>query len=70
MRYIIMVVFLLITITGYSQMMAPQDPGSGPQLGDPPIGGGAPVGSGVIVLLTLGAIYGSKKVYEMKKVNT
>jgi len=61
MKYIIMVVFLFITATGFSQMMGPQDPGNGPQPSDPPIGGGAPVGSGIAVLLTLGVLYGSRK---------
>jgi len=43
----------------------PDDPSSGGGTG--PVGGGAPVGSGLIILLTLGAAYGGKKVYELKK---
>lgn len=35
--------------------------------GDPIGGGGAPVGSGIVVLLLAGAAYGSKKVYNARK---
>jgi len=47
------------------------DPGDGTG-GDPtgsghtPIGGSAPIGSGVAILITLGAAYGSKKIYQLK----
>ena len=30
-------------------------------------GGGAPIGSGVVILLVLGAAYGGKKVYDFRK---
>ena len=30
-------------------------------------GGGAPIGGGLFILLGLGAAYGGKKVYDMKK---
>ena len=68
-KYMLVIVFLFITVTGFSQMMGPSDPGNGPQSGDPPIGGGAPVGSGMYFLLSLGMAYGGKKVYDLKKVN-
>lgn len=32
-----------------------------------PLGGGAPVGSGLAILLALGAGYGIRKIYKMKK---
>ncbi len=70
MRYIFVIVFLLITVSGFSQMMGPQDPGNGPQQGDPPIGGGAPVGSGMIIMLSLGMAYGSIKYFELKNKTT
>ena len=35
--------------------------------GNTPPGGGAPIGSGMALLIALGAAYGSKKVYELKK---
>ena len=40
---------------------APPPPGGGTN--GPPIGGGAPIGSGIAILLSLGAAWGGKKVY-------
>lgn len=49
----------------------PDNPGVGGGNGGPgapgPIGGGAPVGSGVIMLLTMAAGYGYKKIYDLRK---
>jgi len=64
-KYTIAVVFMLLSVTTFAQMMAPNDPGSGPQAGDPPIGGGAPIGSGMFVMMALGAAYGGKKVFHL-----
>ncbi len=51
-----------------AQATSPSDPPSGgPQAGDQPIGGSAPVGSGLVILLSLGAGYGAKKVYNYYK---
>ncbi|MCF6170256.1 MAG: hypothetical protein L3J31_03155 [Bacteroidales bacterium] len=41
----------------------PGDHGSG---GDQPPGGSAPLGSGMLVLVGLGAAYGGKKVFELR----
>jgi len=41
----------------------PDDPGTGEQ----PIGGGAPIGSGLIMLISMGAAYGAKKVFDARK---
>lgn len=69
-KYIMIVLFQLFAITGFSQMMAPNDPGGGPQGGDPPIGGGsAPVGSGIFILMSLGVAYGGKKVFHLVSQN-
>ena len=47
---------------------APPDPGGGgPGSGDLPVGGGAPIGGGLIIMLALGAAYGSKKTFDAKK---
>ena len=40
-------------------------PGSGN--GNTPVGGGAPIGSGLVMLMALGAAYGTKKVYNLRK---
>ncbi len=45
----------------------PGNPPGSPEAGDVPIGGSAPVGSGLIILLSLGAGYGAKKLYNYNK---
>ncbi len=45
----------------------PPDPGGGPQTSDPPLGGGAPVGGGLFVLLGLSAVYGCRKIFQVKE---
>lgn len=46
----------------------PPDPGSGgPGGGDLPVGGGSPLGSGLIVLLSLGVSYGLSKIRNFRK---
>ena len=41
------------------------DPGDDP--GSTPIGGGAPVGSGLAIFIAIGAAYGARKTYLLKK---
>ena len=45
----------------------PPPPPGGPGGGDQPIGGAAPIGSGLIMLISMGAAYGAKKVYNARK---
>ena len=45
----------------------PNNGGGGPGAGNTPVGGGAPIDGGLSILLVLGAAYGSKKVFELKK---
>lgn len=45
----------------------PPPPPPGPGTGDQPIGGTAPIGSGLIILISMGAAYGAKKVYNARK---
>lgn len=42
----------------------PPNPAGG---GNGPVGGSAPVGSGLIILFVLGAAYGAKKLYHSKE---
>ena len=66
--FAIVVISLFFTVSGvYAQATSPADPPGGPQAGDQPIGGGAPVGSGLAILLSLGAGYGAKKAYNYYK---
>ena len=43
----------------------PPDPGGGPGAGDLPVGGESPVGGGLVILASLGAVYGARKAYSM-----
>ena len=45
----------------------PPPPPGGPGTGDTPIGGMAPIGSGLALLLSMGAAYGAKKIYDARK---
>jgi hypothetical protein len=45
----------------------PPPPPSGTGGGDTPIGGTAPIGSGLVMLISMGAAYGAKKVYDARK---
>lgn len=49
---------------------APPSPPGDPGSGNTPVGGGAaPVGSGIVLLLALGAGYGTKRIYDSRKIN-
>jgi len=62
----VLVVILFFAIAGLNaQSMAPSDPPGGPELGDEPIGGGAPISGGTLILIGLAAAYGGKKVYHL-----
>ena len=59
--FILTLTIVIFTVQqGTAQTTGPQDPGGSPEAG-PPLGGGAPVGNGVYVLLFLGAAYGAVK---------
>ena len=45
----------------------PNDPGNGDPPGSDNEVGGAPIGGGTLILIALGAAYGSKKVYKIVK---
>jgi len=45
----------------------PPNPGGNPQGSDPPLGGGAPIGEGLYILLGLGAAYSGRKLYQIQK---
>jgi len=46
---------------------SPPPPPPGPGTGEEPIGGAAPIGSGLVLLISMGAAYGAKKVYNARK---
>lgn len=69
-KIIISLVFGFTVSFSFSQMLAPEDPGGEPDPGDDPIGGGAPISGGITILLTLGALYGGRKLYYLTQDNT
>ncbi len=66
-RLILIAVFALFTVVAFAQ--GPGDPGGDPSGESPPIGagGGAHLGGGILILLTLGLAYGGKRLYDLKK---
>ncbi len=58
----------ILLIGGFSLLAQdPPPPPNEPSGGNnPPVGGGSPVGSGLTIMLALGAAYGGKKIYELK----
>ena len=66
-KYILTFIFttllLIFAISSFGQG-PPQPPGTGHSQTGNQIGGNAPVGGGIGILLVLGAAYGCKKVYD------
>jgi hypothetical protein len=65
---------LVVSITGAGALInnsfaqpRPGDPGTPGGGGGGPIGGSAPIGSGLVMLLAMGLGYGAKKVYDARK---
>ena len=63
----IAIVFIAFVLTAQAAGPPPPPPGGGPGGGEIPIGGQAPLGSGLILLLSMGAAYGAKKIYDARK---
>jgi len=69
-KIVLLTVFLITFTVALNSLMAQPMPGGDPSGGGgnpPPVGGFAPIGSGLVILLALGAGYGSKKVYDARK---
>lgn len=68
LRIVVVAAFIL---AGPLFMMAQTPPhpngGGGPGGGNTPVGGGAPIGGGLVIMMALGAAYGSKKLYKAFK---
>ena len=59
---------LFFGLTAISIAQPPDPPGGHGQGGNQLPGGGmAPIGSGLVILLSMGAAYGAKKVYNARK---
>ena len=68
-RILLLTVFFITFTVALNTVLSQPMPGDDPSGGgaNPPVGGYAPVGSGLVILMALGAAYGSKKVYDARK---
>ena len=66
---VIAIVLIVLATTATTNLMAQAPPPPPPDHGQTgnQNGGNAPVGSGVFILLVLGATYSGKKIYDQKK---
>ncbi len=65
----LMILLVYLTISSFALLaQAPPTPPSGANQGGtgPVGGGGAPIGSGLVLLIAMAAGYGGKKVYDFK----
>ncbi len=68
-RIFVLTLFVLVFTTSvFAQDPPPPPPGAGHGAGGSQVpGGGAPIGSGLVLLIAMAAGYGGKKVYDFKK---
>lgn len=59
--------FLIIPMISLAQTPPHPNGGGGPGGGNTPVGGAAPIGGGLVIMMVLGAAYGSKKAYKAFK---
>ncbi len=62
----LLICFATLITTNVQADAPPPPPPEHGETGNVP-GGGAPIGSGLAILLSLGAGYGAKKIYDYKK---
>jgi len=64
----ILMLSIVLMISGFSLLaQAPPSPPVNANEGGGPVGGGAPIGSGIVLLISLAAGYGGKKVFDARK---
>lgn len=66
-QFILATALFLVSTTALLAQVPPPPPSGHGSGGNQPAGGGAPIGSGIAILLSLGAAYGGKKVYDFHK---
>jgi len=68
-KIVLLTVFFITFTVALNSVLGQPMPGGDPSSGgvNPPVGGYAPIGSGLIILLSLAAGYGSKKIYAARK---
>ena len=68
LRIILAGIFLLFLSLGvFAQGNPPDPPADHGSDQDQDTGGQAPIGAGTLLLIGLGAVYGGKRVYDLKK---
>ncbi|MCF6170255.1 MAG: hypothetical protein L3J31_03160 [Bacteroidales bacterium] len=65
-KYILSGIFILTLSAGLMAQGPPNPPGGHGGTGDEVPGGNAPVGTGLFLLLGMGAVYGGRKVFKLK----
>jgi hypothetical protein len=63
---LIAIAFIVAPLISFASAPPPPPPG-GPSGEDNEIGGSAPIGGGLGILLALGAAYGTKKIFDARK---
>jgi hypothetical protein len=66
LNLIITGLFIVVPVIMVTASAPPPPPPGGPG-GGTPIGGPAPIGSGIVMLLSMGVAYGAKKIYDARK---
>jgi hypothetical protein len=64
---LILIGLLIIVPVIIVSASAPPPPPPGPGTGELPIGGTAPIGSGLVMLISMGMAYGARKIYNARK---
>ncbi len=67
---VLIAILSLFSAVGFSQPPPPPGGSSGPSEGGGSgneLGGSAPIGGGLFILLGLGAVYGGKKLYRLRE---
>ena len=66
---LLVVTAFFLTAPLFMMAQTPPHPngGNAPGTGNTPVGGGAPIGGGLIIMMVMGAAYGSKKLYKAFK---
>ena len=64
---ILVILFVILVPVILSAQPLPYDQSIGGGAGSMPVGGGAPIGGGLLIMLSLAIGYGSKKIYKARK---
>ena len=67
--FLIAGIFMSFPLLSLAQNPPHPNGGNAPSGGNTPVGGGAPIDGGLSLLMVLGAAYGGKKIYQMRKEN-